>query len=285
MTGTGVDEHFALLSRSGHDLAASYRPAARTHRGDGPAPAALLLHGFLSDRRAGGRFDRLARTYAETGIAVLRIDLSAFGDSEGDVVDGDDLLADAHSALDHLSERGHRALLVHGQSLGSAIALRVAPDRPAIRTLVLTGALTGAGSGDRPYPFLTDAQEVAWYRDEDVRLPITGSPVRDFVTVNRSRPKLGATGSQRELLSAVRVPVLVVHGDTGDQERQLARISRAGRPWLPDGSEIVTIPGADHTFNDHRAELDALVRRWATRHLLASAVRVAATHVPTAHTA
>jgi len=69
----------------------------------------------------------------------------------------------------------------------------------------------------------------------------------------------------------VDVPVLVVHGDTGDQERRLAGITRAGRHWLPAGSEFVTIPGADHTFNDHRAELDALVRPWATRHLLAAA--------------
>jgi alpha/beta superfamily hydrolase len=256
---TGPDIEFELPSGSGHRLAASYRPV------DGkPAeqvPAVLLLHGFLSDRHAGGRFDRLTRTYHQTGVAVLRIDLSGFGESEGDVVDGDDLLADAHSALNHLDERGHRVQAVHGQSLGSSIALRIAPHRPAVHTLVLTGALTGGASGDRPY----------WYRNRDVHLPITGSSRRTAVTVNRTRPKLGATGTQKDLLTAVDVPVLVVHGDTGDQERRLAGITRAGRHWLPAGSELVTIPGADHTFNDRRAELDALIRPWARRHLLSAA--------------
>jgi len=195
-TNTGTDVELELRGGSGHRLAASYRPVHGKPAGE--VPAVLLLHGFLSDRHAGGRFDRLTRTYHQLGVAVLRIDLSGFGESEGDVVDGDDLLADAHTALDHLDERGHRVQSVHGQSLGSSIALRVAPHRPAVHTLVLTGALTGGASGDRPYPFLTDEQVQDWYRNRDVHLPIAGSSRRSAVTVNRTRPKLGATGTQRD---------------------------------------------------------------------------------------
>jgi pimeloyl-ACP methyl ester carboxylesterase len=140
-----------------------------------------------------------------------------------------------------------------------------------MHTLVLTGAITVPVSGDRPYPFLTDRQVQDWYQDRDVHLSITGSSRRSAVTINRTRPKLGATGTQKDLLTALDIPVLVIHGDTGDQERRLATISRAGRHWLPAGSELITIPGADHTFNDRRAELDALIRPWVTRHLLAAA--------------
>ncbi|MFC7659071.1 alpha/beta hydrolase [Pseudonocardia benzenivorans] len=141
---TRTDTDLELTSRWGGRLAATFTPGT----GDS---AVLLLHGFLSDRRAGGRFDRLADEYSALGHAVLRIDLSGFGSSEGDVVDADRLLDDAHTALDHLDALGLTRQILHGQSLGSAIALRVAPLRPRVATLVLTGALTGAGNGDAPY--------------------------------------------------------------------------------------------------------------------------------------
>ena len=249
-----------LTSRHGGRLAATLTPGS----GDS---AVLLLHGFLSDRRAGGRFDRLAREYSALGHAVLRIDLSGFGDSEGEVVDGDRLLEDAHAALDHLDSLGYTRQVLHGQSLGSAIALRVAPDRPRVTTLVLTGALTGAGTGDAPYPFLTPEQVEAWYRDEDVHLPIDNSAVRTHVVVNRKRPKLGAGGTQEELLSAVPVPVLVVHGDTGEQEQALAAITARGPPQLPPPAPGIGIPGPPPTRYERPAAPARVATEWIRRYL------------------
>ncbi|MET7421108.1 alpha/beta fold hydrolase [Dactylosporangium sp. NPDC005555] len=244
-----------LRSRCGTSLAATFTPGT----GDS---AVVLLHGFLSDRRAGGRFDRLADAYSALGHAVLRFDFSGFGDSGGDVVDADRLLEDAHAALDHLDGLGYTRQILHGQSLGSGVALRVAPQRPRVVTLVLTGALTGAGSGDAPYPFLTGEQVAAWHRDEDVHLPVEGSAVRTHVTVNRRRPKLGATGTQEELLTALGVPALVVHGDTGDQEQALAAITARGAHLLPEGSQVVVIPGATHTFHESQDALAELATAW-----------------------
>src|SRR5690349_7112031 len=86
--------------------------------GDGDS-AVLLLHGFLSDRRAGGRFDRLAADYARLGHAVLRIDFSGFGESLGGVIDSARLLDDASVALDHLDSLGYTRQILHGHSLGS----------------------------------------------------------------------------------------------------------------------------------------------------------------------
>jgi pimeloyl-ACP methyl ester carboxylesterase len=250
-----IGTELALRSRSGDRLAATFTA--------GPGDSAVvLLHGFLSDRRAGGRFDRLAHEYAALGHAVLRFDFSGFGDSDGAAVDGDRLLDDAHAALDHLDSLGYTRQILHGQSLGSAVALRVAPHRPRVVTLVLTGALTGAGDADRPYPFLDTDQLAAWHRDEDVHLPIEGSAVRRHVTVNRRLPRLGATGTQEELLTAVRVAVLVVHGDTGEQERRLGAITARGSHLLPEGSRVTVIPGATHTFYESQDALAGVVTGW-----------------------
>jgi pimeloyl-ACP methyl ester carboxylesterase len=252
-----------LTSGWGGNLAATFTPGT----GDS---AVLLLHGFLSDRNAGGRFDRLAKDYAALGHAVLRIDFSGFGDSDGDVVDGGRLLQDAHAALDHLDSLGYTRQILHGQSLGSAVALRVAPHRPRVVTLVLTGALTGGGNGDRPYPFLNEDQTAAWYRDEDVHLPIEGSSVRKHVVVNRLRPKIGADGTQEELLTALEVPVFIVHGDTGEQEQALAAITARGEHLLPAGSRVIVIPGATHTFYESQDVLARVVTEWVRVHVATS---------------
>lgn len=256
---TTIEQELVLATAHG-GLAATFRP--------GPGQTAVALsHGFLSDRRAGGRFDRLADEYAALGHAVLRYDFSGFGESDGGVVDGDHLLDDLRAALDHLDALGYTRQLLHGQSLGSAVSLRVAPERPAVRALVLTGALTGAGTGDAPYPFLSPDQLAAWYRDEDVHLPVQGSERRAHVTVSRRRPKVGATGTQEELLRSVGVPVLVIHGDAEESERRLAATSAAGARWLPEGSRVEVIPGATHAFYAHQDEVAALATDWARRWL------------------
>ena len=257
---TATETDLELRTQSGRRLAATFTPG----RGDS---AVLLLHGFLSDRRALGRFDRLAAVYARLGHAVLRFDFNGFGDSDGAVVDGAGLLNDTHAALDHLDELGYRRQILHGHSLGSGVALRVAPARPRVVRLVLTGALTGSGPGDTPYPFLDQEQIAAWYRDEDVHLPIEGSSVRSEVTVNRLVSKLNAVATQRELLGRVGVPTLVIHGDTGEQEQQLAKITNRGAHLLPHGSTVVVIPGATHTFYESQDSLDRIVTDWISQHV------------------
>lgn len=241
-------------------------PLAATFTGGASDSAVLLLHGFLSDRRAGGRYDTVAAAYADAGHAVLRIDFSGFGESGGDAVDGDHLLLDAEAALSHLDSLGFTRQAIHGHSLGSAVALRVVPHRPRIRTLVLTGALTGAGFGDVPYPFLTEKQLQAWWRDEDVHLPLGqgATAQRSHVTVNRTRPRVGRFGSQAELLGALAVPVLIIHGDTGAQEQALVEITRQGEHLLPVGSRIEVIPGAEHTFAGQIDTVAELGRDWVS---------------------
>jgi pimeloyl-ACP methyl ester carboxylesterase len=261
---SATDIELTLTSRWAGKLAATFTPGT----GDS---AVLLLHGFLSDRHAGERFDRLAGEYSALGHAVLRIDFSGFGDSDGEAVDGGRLLQDAHAALDHLDSRGYTRQILHGHSLGSAVALRIAPQRPRVVTLVLTGALTGAGHGDRPYPFLNAEQSAAWYRDEDVRLPVEGSSVRTHVVVNRLRPRVGADGTQEELLSALQVPVLIVHGDTGEQEQALAAVTARGEHLLPQRSRVIVIPGGTHTFYESQAVLARVVHEWVRVHVPTSA--------------
>jgi pimeloyl-ACP methyl ester carboxylesterase len=87
------------------------------------------------------------------------------------------------------------------------------------------------------------------------------------VVVNRQHPRIGAEGTREELLGAVRVPVLVVHGDTGEQEQALAAITAEGRHLLPEGSRVVIIPGATHTFAESLDPLAGIVTDWVREHV------------------
>ena len=128
----------------------------------GPACGALLfLHG-----NAGHLADRafLARRVAGTGRGVLLLDYRGYGRSEG--TPGEEgLRRDALAAHRWLAEeRGVSPdrLVVAGHSLGAAVAVRLAVERPTAG-LVLTGAFRSVPElGAELYGWLPDAVFRGW---------------------------------------------------------------------------------------------------------------------------
>ncbi len=95
---------------------------------DGGGPAVVFLPGFGSDM-AGTKGEALAAWCAEHGRAMLRLDYSGHGASDGAFVDGTigRWTADALCVIDAL---GEGKLLLVGSSMGGWIALLVARARP-----------------------------------------------------------------------------------------------------------------------------------------------------------
>jgi alpha-beta hydrolase superfamily lysophospholipase len=109
-------ESHRLKTRDGHEIGAWF------HRGDGDAPAVLLLHG-----NGGSRLNCLGRAeiLAGRGYSVLLISLRAHGDSTGETNDiGYGARNDVVAAVEFLEgQRPGRPLVVHGTSMGAAAAL------------------------------------------------------------------------------------------------------------------------------------------------------------------
>jgi uncharacterized protein len=122
-----------------------------------PVPAALLLHGYSSDKER--LSNTIGRALALRGIASLAIDLPLHGDRDdafiaeartnplGLLQHWRMALAEAQAAIDflHADRRvaaGHIAVV--GYSLGGYIALLTAAGEPRVRAVVL------AASGDLP---------------------------------------------------------------------------------------------------------------------------------------
>lgn len=185
----------------------------------GPSCGALLyLHG-----NAGHLADRafLARRVAATGRGVLLPDYRGFGRSEGTPRE-EGLRRDARAAHRWLvEERGvdPGRLVLAGHSLGSAVAVRLAVERPAA-AVVLTGAFRSVPElGAELYGWLPDALFRGW-------------PTERYETRSRA--------------AELEVPALVARGG---RDRVVPRAqSRAVYESLPDGVPSVwhEAPRAGH---------------------------------------
>lgn len=207
----GVDE-VTLTTEDGLELAAWWLPPqAPRDAGADPIRAVLVLPGNAGDRSL--RLP-LGRALAAEGAGVLLVDYRGYGGNPGRPTEKG-LATDARAAHQHLTEqRGVAEPVVFGESLGAAVATRLATERP-VGALVLRSPFTSlAEVAARHYPLPVTTME-RFLRD---RYPVA------------------------ELVSAVPAPVTVLYGDRDSivPPTQSRAVAAAGR------ARIVIVPGADH---------------------------------------
>jgi fermentation-respiration switch protein FrsA (DUF1100 family) len=168
---TGFDE-VELVTGDGQTLIA-------WHHGAPPGAATILtFHGN------GGSIALRASRYegmVRAGFGVLALSYRGYGGSTGTPHQAG-LIADGFAAYDWLAQRVNGPVVLHGESLGSAIALQVAGERP-VAGLVLEAAATSIlDVARRAYPWL---------------------PVR-LLLADQYRSDL--------IIDKVRAPLLMIHG-------------------------------------------------------------------------
>ncbi|TCO57261.1 alpha/beta hydrolase family protein [Actinocrispum wychmicini] len=228
------------------------RLAGELH-GDGDS-VIVMAHGFCSDRRSRGRFDRLAKDFTGLGFSVLTFDFSGCGESEPDVVTVANEVEDLRAVIGHVRARGFRRVALHGHSLGGSVCL-AAYDKD-IRTMVLSGAATG--------PMRYTWSE--YYSAEQLReLDETGFMRDGKHLLSRQTLEDFEERDQERLLGPVECPLLLIHGDGDEEEREL--LDRSRQATLPEGSRLAVVAGAGHSFTGYMDELSALACAWYQRHL------------------
>ncbi|WP_167087115.1 alpha/beta fold hydrolase [Massilia frigida] len=196
---------------------------AYLRRGTGLSEAIVMLHGAASDRSA---WLRLAKTM-RTGITILIPDLPGHGESTAQTASCYDIASQAGRMLDFLAALGVGRAHLIGNSMGAAIALRMAADSPdRIASLVLidaAGAETSpswlrqqfADSGNNPMvairntagykkmigigmekpPYIPGFLLAALARNYVAREEINLRIARDIETDLDQRPLLGSIGA------------------------------------------------------------------------------------------
>jgi fermentation-respiration switch protein FrsA (DUF1100 family) len=198
----------AFDTTDGLRLAGWFVPAAGHSRA-----TVLVLNG-----NAGNRAARvpLAAELSRAGLSVLLLDYRGYGGNAG-IPSEQGLLADARAARAYLATRGDvdpARLVYFGESLGAAVAVQLAVERPPM-ALVLRSPFTSlADVGRAHYPFL---------------------PVRLLL-----RDRYASV----EQVGGLRCPVLVLAGDRDgivpwEQSRRLAEAAAGAK-------RFVLIPNAGH---------------------------------------
>jgi fermentation-respiration switch protein FrsA (DUF1100 family) len=191
--------------------------------GAAPGPAVLVCNG-----NGGNRSMRapLAAALARMGLHVLLFDYRGYGGNPGHPSE-DGLAADARAALDHLAGRPEvdpARVVYFGESLGAAVALRLATERPPAALVLRSPFASLAEVGRLHYPLL---------------------PVSLLL---RDRYDSAA------LAGRLAAPLLVVAG--GRDQIIPAAHSRRLFAVAPQPKRLAVLDGADH--NDH----DLLAGPW-----------------------
>ncbi|MBO6555364.1 MAG: alpha/beta fold hydrolase [Pseudomonadales bacterium] len=147
-------------------------------------PTLLYMHGNAGS--VGTRADNL-RKLQGAGFGVYLLGYPGYGGSEGEPTEAS-LMEAANAGYDHLRERGIPSdrIVLMGESLGSAVAVKLAAERDAYALILLAPMLSVLERAEASYPFL---------------------PVRRL---------LKDTWLSSDYIDRIDMPLMVVHG-TADQ--------------------------------------------------------------------
>jgi uncharacterized protein len=194
----------------------------------------LHIHGNAGNIT--GHFQHVA-WLPSAGWNVLCFDYRGYGQSEGKMTRAGSI-ADAHAALDYLLTRGdvdHARIVSLGQSLGGAVGIVLAAERPEIRALAVDGA------------FDNYRRIVAWHiRHSPLLLPIAWWVPRMLIAEGYDPIDYVARIAPR--------PIFIMHG-TADRVVDPAMAKRlydAAR----EPKELWLAPNADHyeAMQEHAEE-------------------------------
>ncbi len=223
----------------------------------------ILAHGFTSDKSALGRFDSLSEALNQIGYNVLAFDFSGCGESDAEILAAHNMVDDLRCAVDFMKKAGSTRMALYGHSLGGLICLKCAV--PDIITMALSGAATDWMDYDWK-EYYSEAQLIALKERGYFKVIDRTGKER---TIGRQMLLDFEETNQEFLLKNVRCPVLLIHGnDPADQEELLLlERSRRGMAFLPQGSRLEIIDGANHTFLSHWHTVTSLATDWYLRHM------------------
>jgi alpha-beta hydrolase superfamily lysophospholipase len=237
--------------------------------GQAPRAGVVLVHGYGSNFYA-EPVASLARGLAERGFLALPVNTR---DHDGGAKTSpfEDNRWDVQAAADELARRGAAPLAIVGSSLGTSTVLHyVAETRDArVRAVVLLSAVGNAFEWNVRQFGRERATQVL---DEALRLQQAGRGAElmlvDLGPLGKALYSADHLVSLRgpqtrsdpfRNIAQVGVPVLLVFAGADrlvDRETS-RRLQAAATP-----GELVEIPGADHAFSRHPAELLAAVEKW-----------------------
>ena len=221
----------------------------------------IFAHGYTNDKSSQGRFDKLAHGLIDNGFNVLAFDFSGCGESDSDIIRVEKQVDDLKSAVAYVKSKGYCKIGLFGNSLGSLICLK-AYDKN-IETMVLLGALTDGIKYDWKEHYSKDqlqALETKGYftlvNSFNRTIKIGKGTLADFEDLD-----------QKTLLSKIKCPVLIIHGNGDEEELALLSRSKNAMDILPINSQLILLEGAKHGFHQEFMQVVDLTCKWFLKNI------------------
>ena len=221
----------------------------------------IMAHGSGSNKTAKGLFPKIAEVLQKENYNLLAFDFSGHGESDDAIFTLQNSVDDLASIMAFAKEKGFKNVAFFGHSLGAYACL--ANYSPMVKTMVLIGALTGPVQWrweDICTPQQIKEMEKTGYMETPVndgfreRLKIDINLLTDIQEIN-----------QKKLLQGVGCPLLLIHGDADQQERDLCGSSKKGIEYFPVGSQLKILTGVTHSlrsFFDTSDQAIKLIKQW-----------------------
>jgi pimeloyl-ACP methyl ester carboxylesterase len=219
-------------------------------QGDGRT--VVLLHGFAADTNVNYVRSGILDLLLDEGYRVVALDARGHGLSakptDSAAYADDAMKRDVVALFDHL---GLDDVLLVGYSMGAHLSLRLAPEEPRVKALVLLG-IGGEASGGKDGPERRD--QLLAVLEADSPDDVDDASLRQFrVMAGMDREPLlayvkapGSIGPSR--LEDVKVPVLLIVGEDDENAGDPSGLAEQV------GATLVRVPG-DHFTANARPEL------------------------------
>lgn len=220
----------------------------------------ILTHGFTGDKSELGRFDNTAAAFHTVGYNVLTFDFSGSGESDDDSLTVEKQVDDLESAIQYVTDRGLTRIGLLGLSLGGLVSAKVYDEK--IDTMVFWAPVTGSVKNPRARYSEAQLKEL----DETGYITmIKDNETRKKIIIDKQMLEDRRMVNPQTLLSQIKCPVLIIHGD--QDNRVPLENSKNAMQYLPKGSRLEVIAGADHKFYDQLNQFIAPSVSWYQEHL------------------
>lgn len=216
----------------------------------------IMSHGSASNKDR-EKFVRTASEYAKNGISALRFDFGGSGESYDSEISIDKQIDDLKSAINFVKDQGYSIIGLHGDSLGALVSILAYNSE--IKAMLLWAPVT-AGTN----PSLLRKEGVSEELEEKgyIIKEKDGKQFKFPKEYFEFRKKV----NQKEMLSVIKCPVLIIHGDADDTVP--LDNSKEAMEYLSEKSKLEIIKGGTHKLDTKLDEVIPLSVDWFKNTLL-----------------
>lgn len=220
----------------------------------------VIAHGFAGDKLGTGKYEKLAAKLNEAQFNVLAFDFSGCGESDDDTLTLEKHVDDLKVAIHFLKQEGSSSVGLVGYSLGGLVAAMVWDED--VRTLVLWAPVTSAKKEPRSS---YSSEQLAELDRTGFITKIKDHGPRSKVIIDGKMLEERRNIRQKELLSRITAPVLIIHGD--QDEKVPVESSRRAIQYLSPSSMLKVVAGGTHDLNQQMDKYIPVTVQWFLQHL------------------